>query len=375
MLLKYLFLIFLVALLVIFADFTRRKGFDNLKIYRTIENNRIVEGETFEMTMVLENNKRLPLFFLAIEEKIPSGLKYGTEATIFKEGNDIWHVSKYSVKWHERKKRIYTLVGAQRGAYLIKNMRINLGDIFGFSASTKEKEDYIEILVYPKIHGINKYEFDITNFQGEDAVRRWVHKDPLFIKGIREYNVEDRMKDIHWKSSLKMNKLMVKDYDYTSERELVIILNIQCGDPYWTNIQNDAIDSGARIAASLAAKALKEGIPTGLWTNAQLVTFDTKAPNEIQPAMNNFSSIMEMCARVDLAIKCDFNEYLTSRLQYFNPNCTYVIISPYFNEKDINVITKIRRNGYRLKLIDVSLKSNLPSIDGVEKIVYKGGVK
>ena len=35
------------------------------------------------------------------------------------------------------------------------------------------------------------------------------------------------MKDIHWKSSLKMNKLMVKDYDFTSERELVIIVNIE----------------------------------------------------------------------------------------------------------------------------------------------------
>ncbi|WP_017414076.1 DUF58 domain-containing protein [Clostridium tunisiense] len=375
MLFQYLFLIALVALLVIFADFTRRKGFDNLKIYRTIDNNRIVEGETFEMTMVLENNKRLPLFFLAIEEKIPSGLKYANDATMFREGNDIWHVSKYSVKWYERKKRIYTLVGAERGTYLIKNMRINVGDIFGFSANTKEEEDYVEILVYPRIHGINKYEFDITNFQGEDAVRRWIHKDPLFIKGIREYNVEDRMKDIHWKSSLKMNKLMVKDYDYTSERELVIILNLQCGDPYWTNIQKDAIDSGARIAASLAAKALKEGIPTGLWTNAQLVTFDTKAPNEIKPAMNSFTSIMEMCARVDLAIKCDFNEYLTSRLQHLNPNCTYVIISPYFNDKDINLITKMRKNGYRLKIIDVSLKSSLPNIEGIEKIVYKGGVK
>ena len=42
------------------------------------------------------------------------------------------------------------------------------------------------------------------------TVYKMIHKDPLYIKGIREYNVEDRMKDIHWKSSLKMKKLMVK---------------------------------------------------------------------------------------------------------------------------------------------------------------------
>jgi uncharacterized protein (DUF58 family) len=374
MLIQYLFLILLIVLLVLFADLTRRKGFNNLKIYREIDNNRIIEGETFKITMILENNKRLPLFFLAVAEQIPFGLKYATEVTAYMEGRDIWHVSKYSIKWYERRKRTYTLVGESRGTYLIKNMNITLGDVFGFSASNKEQEDYIEVVVYPKIHRIGRYEFDVTNFQGEDAVRRWIHKDPLFIKGIREYNVEDRMKDIHWKSSLKMNKLMVKDYDYTSERELIIILNVQCGDPHWSNIQKEAIEAGIRVAGSLAAKAIKEGIPTGMWTNAQLVTYETTITNEIKPAMNSFKSILEMCARVDLAVKVDFNEYLQRRLQSFNNNCTYVIVTPYVNEKDVNIMRKLVRGGHKVKVIDVSLKSNLPSIEGVEKIVYKGGL-
>ncbi|MEG1796755.1 MAG: DUF58 domain-containing protein [Clostridium sp.] len=374
MLIQYLFLILLIVLIIVFAEFIRRKGFDNLKIYREVENNKVIEGETFKITMVLENNKRLPLFFLAISEQIPFGLQYATEVTAYMEGKDIWHVSKYSIKWYERRKRTYTLVGAARGTYLIKNMNITVGDIFGLSANSKEQEDYIEVIVYPKIHGINKYEFDITSFQGEDAVRRWIHKDPLFIKGIREYNVEDRMKDIHWKSSLKMNKLMVKDYDYTSERELVIILNVQCGDPHWSNIQKEAIEAGIRIAASLGAKAIKEGMPTGMWTNAQLITYDTTVANEIKPTMGSFKAIMEMCARADIATKWDFNEYLQKRAQSFNSNCTYVIVTPYLNEKDINVISKLRRSGHKIKIIDVSLKSSVPAIDGIEKIIYKGGI-
>lgn len=374
MLIQYLFLLLLVVIAVIIADITRRKGFVNLKVYREVNNNKLIEGEEFQIKTTIENNKKLPLFFLAIGEQIPYGLTFTTEVTGYREGKDLWHISKYSVKWFERKKRIYNLKGEKRGAYLIKNMNITVGDIFGFSADTIDYENFIEVLVYPKIHSISKYEFDITNFQGEDAVRRWIHKDPLFIKGIREYNIEDRMKDIHWKSSLKMNKLMVKDYDYTSERELVIILNVQCADPHWANIQPEAIEAGIRIAGSLAAKALKEGIPTGMWTNAQLITFESNKLNEIEPVMNSLKEIMEMCARADVSLRWEFNEYIQSKTYKFHQNCTYVIISPYLNEKDVSVITKLKRNGYKIKLIDVSLKSNLPSIEGIEKLIYKGGL-
>jgi len=373
MLIQYIFLLLLVLLAISVGDITRRRGFDNLRVYRKVVNNRIIEGEEFQITTIVENNKRLPLFFLAVAEQIPNGLSYTTDVISYKEGKDTWHISKYAVKWFERKKRIYTLRGDKRGTYLIKNVNITVGDIFGFSADTRESEDFIEVLVYPKIHSINKYEFDITNFQGQDAVRRWIHKDPLFIKGIREYNVEDRMKDIHWKSSLKMNKLMVKDYDYTSERELVIILNVQCADPHWSNIQPEAIEAGVKISASLAAKALKEGIPTGLWTNSQLISFETNILNEIKPAMNNMKNIMEVCARIDVSVKSEFNEYLQLQYGKLDLNCTYIIVSPYLNEKDINIISKMRRSGYKIKLIDVSLKANLPSIEGIEKITYIGG--
>lgn len=368
----YIFLFSLSILLVYIGYKTRTKGFDNLKVFRVVENNRIVEGESFKITTVIENNKYLPISFLAISEKIPYGITYSGEKLDFKDGNSLWHISKYSIRWFERRRRTYTLIGVNRGTYLIKDMSITIGDIFGFSVDTKEVEDFIEVLVYPKLIPIKKYVFDTTNFNGDNTVKRWIHKDPLYIKGIREYNVEDRMKDIHWKSSLKMNKLMVKDYDYTSERQLILILNIQCHKDHWSHIKKDVIENGVRIIGSLAYKAIKEGIPTGIWTNGRIISYSDNFPSEVSPEINSFKKIMEICARVDYTIKTEFNEYLQSNLRRFERNCTYVVVTPYLDNESRVILSKIKNNGFNVKMIDISDDNSINPIEGIEKLSFKG---
>ena len=203
----------------------------------------------------------------------------------------------------------------------------------GILAETMAVEDFLEFLVYPKLINMNNVQFANTNLQGDNYVKRWIHQDPLYIKGIREYNVEDRMKDIHWKSSLKMDRLMVKEYDFTSERELTIIVNGQCGEPYWGSIQPALIENGIKVAASLASIAIKEGVPTGMWTNCQLIGIQTKIDSEISPDINALRKIMELSARMSYSITIKFSDYLRSKIKDLNRNCTYVIITPYLDEE------------------------------------------
>ena len=285
---------------------------------------------------------------------------------------DLWHLSKYTISWYERKRRIYKLKCNQRGAYVLRDIKVTVGDLFGFSAESSLKEDFLEFLVYPKLININNFQFANTNFQGDNYVKRWIHQDPLYIKGIREYNVEDRMKDIHWKSSLKMDKLMVKEYDFTSDRELTIIVNGQCGEPYWGSIQPGLIENGIKVAASLASNAIKEGVPSGMWTNCQLVGIETKISSEVYPDINAFRKIMELSARMSYSITVKFSDYLRSRITEFSRNSTYVIITPYLDEESVGILSKLKRRGILIKIIDVSLKSTVPYISGIEKIDYKG---
>lgn len=374
MFIRFALILAILTIIFFIGEFTRKRGFDNLKISRSIDKDRIMPGEEFMLTTTIENNKRLPISFLTLSEKMPIDIEFVSDNNQFKEGTELWHLSKYNIGWYERKRRVYKLKCNQRGAYILRDINVTVGDLFGFSAETIATEDFLEFLVYPKLMSIKDFQFANTNFQGDNYVKRWIHQDPLYIKGIREYNVEDRMKDIHWKSSLKMDKLMVKEYDFTSDRELTMIVNIQCGEPYWGNIQPALIENAIKVGASIAAIAIKQGVPSGMWTNSQLIGVETKIPAEVYPDINALRKIMELSARMSYSVTVKLSEYLRGKISEFNRNSTYVIITPYLDEESANILSKLKRRGILLKIIDVSLNSTVPCISGIEKIDYKGEV-
>lgn len=372
MFIRFAIILSIIIIISLIGEFTRKNGFYNLKITRNVSNNRIVPGEEFTLTTTIENNKRLPISFLTLSEKMPWAIEFVSDSDKIEEGADFWHLSKYTIGWYQRKRRIYKVKCNLRGTYVLKGIKVTVGDLFGYSAETKFVEDFLEFLVYPKIININNLEFVNTNLQGDKNIKRWIHQDPLYIKGIREYNVEDRMKDIHWKSSLKMDRLMVKEYDFTSDRELTIIVNVQCGEPFWSNIQTLLIENGIKVAVSLAAIAIKEGVPSGMWTNSQLIGVPTKMSSEVYPDINSLKKILELSARMSYSVNAKFSDYLRFKITEFSQNCTYVIITPYLDEDSAFILSKLKRRGILIKIIDVSLGANVPCISGIEKIHYKG---
>lgn len=374
MLFQVLFVFLLVMLAMnLFEKISNRK-FKNIKVNRRVYPDRINIGESFNIELTIENKNKSHVPYLIVEEMIPEDITFIGNVGEYSKGNNLFHVSRYSVGRYQKKIRTYTLKANKRGAYIIKNLKVTLGDELGLNLETDNVYDFTEVLVYPKIKSIGNLKFDITNFQGDNTVRRWIFKDPMYIKGIRDYRVEDRMKDIHWKSTLKANKLMVKEYDYTSDEQLVIIINTQSGEFFWRDINRDSIEKNIEIAVALALKADKEGLETGIWSNAQLIYSTEKGPNEIQPKSGNFKKILEYCTRMSCTVQCSFDNYLNDKKNKLQREHTYVIISNFLDENSIGVIKEIIHEGYKIKLIDTSVNGCIPSIRGVEKIVYKGEI-
>ena len=244
--------------------------------------------------------------------------------------------------------------------------------MFGFSSETKVVDDYKEILVYPLVRNIDSFNLISNSLQGDNIIKRWIYKDPIFIRTIREYNVEDRMKDIHWPSSLKADKLMVKEYDYSSDRELVILFNAQCGIPYFNEINQAAIEEGIELSVSLINASINMGIPAGLWTNAHILAYKKEFTNKIEPFLNSFSEILEFCGRISSPPKEDFTTFLSSNAMCFRKNTVYVVIACFLEEESISILIKLKNAGMCIKLVDTTFNSSLPEINGIEKITLKG---
>jgi uncharacterized protein (DUF58 family) len=369
----YLIFIYVSLILVLISYFTRTNGFKNLKVKRTPLKDKVYPGEEFEVVTEVENNKRLPIAFFYMEEELPRGVERLSHERFDSKGDKNYYTSSYSIWWYERIKRIYKYSIDRRGVYFFRKIDLSIGDFFGLSYERKSIDDFVEIVVYPRLLPLKELELKTNSLQGNNIIKRWIYKDPIYIKGIREYSVEDRMKDIHWKSSLRMNKLMVKDYDYTSEREVVIIVNVQCGEPYWSFIDPDTVDNTVEVAAAMAKQCVEEGIPVGMWANAQIIGRSKREKAEVISSMNSFRAVMELCGRIDSTPKLKFDEYLMERLSYFKKEAFYFIATPFLSDEAVYVLSKLHNRGFNIKILDTSRNANLPNITGVEKIDFKRG--
>jgi uncharacterized protein (DUF58 family) len=202
--LGYFAFITLLIFLLGFAKYTGTRGFERLIISRESDKLAVSEGEEFKISINIENNKWLPISFLLLKEKIPGNIKVELDESFDRYVEFNYHVTRYNIGWFERIRRSYVHKAHKRGTYLLKEIEVSIGDMFGFFSKDILIEDYLELLVYPRLLDLRNLQLNTNSLYGDNIIRRWIYKDPLYIKGIREYSIEDRMKDIHWKSSLKI---------------------------------------------------------------------------------------------------------------------------------------------------------------------------
>lgn len=363
---KSVFIVSILYALYLISTKGVKDGFNNLRVKRNIVNGRISEGEEVTIELVIENRKRMPIPFIRIEELLPKAFTLHNKANTSEEYNGIRHKVKGSIYGYERRKKRYKAKIYKRGVYFINDMDITIGDILGIVTNEKSIKDRKEVVVYPKIKGIDELKFKDKNIMGENIVKRWIHTDPIFIKGIREYAPQDRMKDIHWNATMKQNKLMVKEYDYSSDKEMIIILSTQCHKECFSYIYSDCIDNGVNVAVAIANQCIQEGIPVGMWTNACIKSMNFDASNEMKPNSASIEHILELCARADYITAISLEEQLAKRIYEFKENTVYVLIAPYLSKEAIGIIYTLSRRGINFKIIDVSRKMDITDINGIE---------
>jgi uncharacterized protein (DUF58 family) len=344
---EYLIFIFIGAVLFLVADITRKSGFDRLTIDRYINKNKLNINEEFTITTVVENKKRLSISYLNLKQALPSNVILSKSF----EGEDLY---KFKIGKNQRIKRSVKGKISKRGVYLFDGIEASVGDMFGFSFNTKKFDNYNEVIVYPKLVAIENFKVKNLGSLGDRVIRRWLAEDNLYIKGIRDYSVNDRMKDINWKASSRMSKLMVNEYDSTSNMKLSIILNVQCGEPYWKNIKPELIEKAIEMSISLTKSSIKFGVETGFYTNAMLTGMSSREFKGVLPSLKSFEIVAEICARIGYDINGDLDVYFKKNRNIFDRNTVYVLITCFMNDNIKSQISAMRRLGINLKIIDVS---------------------
>lgn len=317
-------------------------------------------GEVIKMNPVLENRKPLTLPFLRVDEYYDPAFSL--------------EVNSYSLILlpYQRVRRIYELRAKKRGRYYVEAASLKLGDFLGFYETYKEIPLKIPVIILPEKRVLKEIAFPFNSFQGPISVKRWIMEDPLMIRGIREYTGTESQRFIHWPSSLKNDKLMVKQFDFTAEKSVLLFLNLESSKPFWKNPDLDAMEEAIVLMRAVMEELTKEKIPFSFASNAYNENGSQRGyyfpPGIAKESLKTYNEIL---GRLGKVIAMPLEESLRMFTRNKQSYQTFVLVTPRVLEEYLGPVKTFSKTFGRSVVLSVR-EDNLHRLPK-EMEVYKGG--
>jgi uncharacterized protein (DUF58 family) len=178
----------------------------------------------------------------------------------------------------------YTLL-IKRGQYHLGPTSYSSGDPFGLFLSKRQVKGEQSLLVLPYIVELNSFPLPRGLLPGGKAKRQKTHDVTPHAGSIREYAPGDSLNRIHWPTSIRKDRLMVKEFEEDPRADIWIFLdadrkaNLSISQDYvspkvdqiwmWqkreeVKLSPDTFEYGVSAAASICSYFIKQGQSVGL---------------------------------------------------------------------------------------------------------------
>lgn len=307
----------------------------------------VFEGEKTVIIEAIGNKKWLTLWWLLVEYKVSGHLLFKDNGDFTVANSDAnYRKDLFSLSPYQKVIRSYEIKAAKRGYYTIDNVSLKAGDLFGINKFLTDMPVFTSLYVYPALISVNEPDTQFERMIGEIITRRRLIDDPFQIRGIRDYMEFDSLKTVNWNATARCGQLKVNEYDYTSSREVMILLNIEKFNA-WDG--DGTIEESIRIAASLASECIKGGIPTGLISNGCSCITKEGITLDISGSPGYSQVFYQSLACLDTkSITCPFCDTIREIGQSMNKLPLYVLISQYFGRDLEEEIQNARAKGFSI---------------------------
>ena len=234
-------------------------------------------GEEMVLTLSIENQKLFPVPWLQVADNVTPLLPVLTKDSAQRE--NVGQLAQAWVLWPlQRVTRRVRLRCAARGCYTFGPITLRTSDPFGWLEREVTVPLADTLLVYPLLAPPAAFGLAPLHPYGEEATARHLLEDPLRVRGVRDYQLGDDPRRIHWKATAHAGALRSKLYEYSTQQRILLLLDTGDGSTLWTALDGDMQEFAIAVAASLAVWALDEGYQVGLLTNCAIRTLSRSAP-------------------------------------------------------------------------------------------------
>jgi uncharacterized protein (DUF58 family) len=278
----------------------------------------------------------------------------------------------------------------QRGAFQLGPTTLASGDPFGFFPVKKQFPAHESLLVYPKIVEIETFPGPPGLLPGGEALRRRTHQVTPNAATVREYAPGDSLSRIHWKSTARRDKFMVKEFELDPLAEVWVFVDAEedahSAIPYTpdTDVEGtlfqlkdelqlapDTEEYAATAAASIARFYLRRGRAVGLLVSG--------AATEVLPpdrGGRQFDKILESLALYEAKGHTPFAGVLANQCRHLPRGSTVVLITPSVREDIAMATDQVIRLGLRpvVVLINADSFKGSPGTDRLAAAIAPLGV-
>ncbi len=210
---------------------------------------RVEAGREFQVLLSVTNAKRLvPSFAVSMLERLPEA-RWLRPSLAYAE----------AIPAGGAERATYLMAVRRRGVYRFAPTRIESSYPFGLFGSSAFASIPTEVVVYPRMLRVSSALFDETDRRLED-VRRW-RRTPYEedFRGLRDYRHGDNPKWIHWRTSARLGKWFIREFEKPESKRITMLLETLL-NPRANNPRRRAhLETGIRFAASLARECAVRG--------------------------------------------------------------------------------------------------------------------
>ncbi len=260
----YIFFVITFVMFVL-SYFHMRLNIPNIEIKRLAQETAF-EDEILNVKMSIRNNLSKGASFFEILEYFPAAQPGKEKISLF----------ILDINPKEEKNFNYTIDCYKRGIWNIGPIEVISQDALGFFRMKKTLNIISGIIIYPaffRVFAFPPLARGSVSWMGVETANIGGDSHEFF--GIREYERGDALSRIHWNSTAKRNKLIVKQFERNAIQEATIVMDLKKENNIGAG-KETTLEYSVKIAGSIAKFLMDSGAfvqIVGYATEAMIVPF------------------------------------------------------------------------------------------------------
>ncbi len=205
-------LVYLWLTIIVVAAVWTWTGINRIRIGRHTRALRAQVGRPLEERLSVRNTSPVPKLWLEVRDQ--SNLP-GHEASLVVD----------SLGPQRERVWVVRTLCRERGRFRLGPLALTSGDPFGLFQVTRAVPQTTHIVVYPMTVDLPDFTLPLGPMPGGDALRRRTHYVTANAAGVRDYAPGDSFNRIHWASTARRDRLIVKEFELDPLSDIWLFLD------------------------------------------------------------------------------------------------------------------------------------------------------